>query len=389
MRTRTAFFELGLAALMGLQCGLPGCSHPTADRVERVEIPAPALAGSVLHNPSTVPALVFLPPRYATSERLFPVVYYLPGFTTDVTEYVDGTFDGFHLGRTLDRLVANGAIAEMVVVVVHGRNALGGSFYVNSPVTGRWEDYVLTDVIGFVESHYRVARDRSGRGVAGESVGGFGALHLAMRHPDVFGAVFALSPGLFAENGLEDFGFLSEPYVDAWLWQQDRMRAWPADRADGLFAAFAGELGAADGRFNARRLFGYAYGAAFTPDPGAGPPWVAFPFAREGGRIVADSLRLANYREGFGQLAAKVDSHQIALRSLRGIGIDIGRNDALKWVPQGARRFAELLLGVGVACRLTEHDGGHVDRLGDRIETEMLPFFSRIFASDADGGDEP
>lgn len=378
-----------LGALAGLLVAISGCARSTADRVERVELPAPSLAGSVLPNPTTVPALVFLPPSYATSDRSFPVVYYLPGFTTDVTEYVDGTFDGFHLGRTLDRLLSSGAIAEMVVVVVHGRNALGGSFYVNSPVTGRWEDYVVHDVIEGVESRYRVVRDRSGRGVAGESMGGFGALHLAMHHPETFGAVFALSPGLFDEHGLEDFGFLSEPYVEAWFIQAERMRAWPVSEAPARLADFAGELQAAEGRFNSRRGFGYAYGAAFAPDPDAGAPFVAFPFARDGDRVAIDPARLERFRGGFGHLAEKIHAHEAALRSLRGIGIDVGREDRLAWIPAGARRFTALLGDAGIPCRLTEHDGGHVDRLGERIESEMLPFFSRILGSGGSEGVEP
>ena len=174
-------FVRRLCAVGGLLAAVSGCGSSAAERMARIDVPAPSLAGSVMPNPPAEPALVLLPPNYAAGARTYPVVYYLPGFTTGITEYVDGTFDGFNLGRTLDRLVESGRIEAMIVVVLNGRNVFGGSFYVNSPVTGRWEDYVVRDVIPYVESHYRVARHSGGRGVAGESMGGFGALHLAMR----------------------------------------------------------------------------------------------------------------------------------------------------------------------------------------------------------------
>ncbi|MBZ0269206.1 esterase family protein, partial [bacterium] len=123
-------------------------------QTEVVEIPAPSLAGARFQNPSHLPILVHRPPGYDGSTARFPVVYYLPGFTTDATEYVDGTFDGLHAGRLLDALFADTG-APFLLVVVHGRNALGGSFYVDSPVTGNWEQWVAHDVVTYVDAHYR------------------------------------------------------------------------------------------------------------------------------------------------------------------------------------------------------------------------------------------
>jgi len=372
-RTRTALCLLLLAS---------ACSAADHRRVEEISVPAPALASSILPNPTEVPALVLLPPGYHESARRYPVVYYLSGFTTDVTEYVDGTFDGFHMGRALDRSAERGNGAEMILVVVHGRNDLGGSFYVNSPVTGRWEDHVLEDLLPFVETRYRTLPGPACRGIAGDSMGGFGALNFAMRHPERFGSVFALSPNLFDERGLEDLGILSDPYVEAWLIQEERMASWPAAEAAARLASFAEELQRADWRFARRRLFAYAYGAAFAPDPAGRPPFVAFPFSRKNGRIVVDADRVEKLRAGIGDLEEKVRRYGAAFRSLRGIGFDIGRNDRLDWVPRGARRLSRLLLEAGIPNQITEHDGGHNDRLGERIESEMIPFFSRTLCGE-------
>ena len=199
------------------------CSPERGPRTARIQIPAPGLAGSVIPNAAMQPALVLLPPSYDAGTERYPVIYYLPGFTTDVGEYIDGSFDGFDFARTLQRSVAAGLVRPCIVVIVNGRNVLGGSFFVDSPITGRWETYVVRDVVAQVESRYRTLARPEARGVAGESMGGFGALHLAMRHPDLFGAVFALSPGLFDSLGFETHWMLSPPYADAWWMTVDRM----------------------------------------------------------------------------------------------------------------------------------------------------------------------
>lgn len=370
-----------LPCAFALLLGLGACGEESPPRVALVDVPAPLLADSLVPNPASLPALVVLPPGYHGSVRTYPVVYYLPGFTTDVTEYVDRSLDGFHLGEALDDLVRRAAVRELVVVVVSGRNALGGSFYVNSPVTGRWEDHVLAEVVPFVEARYRVCREAPCRGVAGDSMGGFGALHLAMRHPATFGAVFAISPGLFDEHGLDESGMLSDASVAAWLWQERRLRLWPRSEAPERMVALARELYAADGRFAYRRGFTLAYAAAFAPRPEAGPPFADWPFRLEGGRVAGGDAARDRLERGFGGLTGKVRDHLDAWRSLRGIGLDAGRHDRMAWVPRGTRRLAALLAEQGIAAELTEHDGGHVDRLGERIAGVMLPFFSRVLAA--------
>jgi hypothetical protein len=204
-------------------------------------------------------------------------------------------------------------------------------------------------------------------------MGGFGALHLAMQHSHLFGAVFALSPGLFDARGFETHWMLSPPYTAAWWMTADRMRSWPRSEVPARLVGLSASLQASE-RFGYRRGFLLAYGAAFAPAPEAGPPYVAYPIGRMG---EIDAANLEHFRAGYGALDEKVRIHAEALRALRGIGIDVGRNDRLAWVPRGARYFADLLGQAGIDVQFTEHDGGHLDRLGERIETQMLPFLSR------------
>lgn len=75
------------------------------------------------------------------------------------------------------------------------------------PVTGNWEDFVINDVVNYVDQNFRTIQKVQARGIAGHSMGGFGALNIAMRHPDIFSCVYGMSPGLFDNNGLRNSPF--------------------------------------------------------------------------------------------------------------------------------------------------------------------------------------
>jgi enterochelin esterase-like enzyme len=158
-----------------------------------VTIESVALAKNLIGEKSERTIHVYLPPDYDTSTKRYPVVYFLPGFGD---RSMDTSSDA------ITALIQKGTIQEMIIVVAPGDNRLGGSFYVNSPVTGNWEDFIVQEVVGYVDNHYRTIARVESRGISGHSMGGFGSLNIAMLHPDLFGAVYSLSPGLFDENGL-------------------------------------------------------------------------------------------------------------------------------------------------------------------------------------------
>ena len=109
--------------------------------VTRVQVPGPSLAANVLGDSSTRSALVYLPPTYAPSpERHYPVVYLLHGFGDDPEMWETGRFQKLTVSLALDSLAKAGIAREMIVVMPNAKNAYGGSFYVNSRTTGRWED---------------------------------------------------------------------------------------------------------------------------------------------------------------------------------------------------------------------------------------------------------
>ena len=80
-------------------------------------------------------------------------------------------------------------VQPMIVVLPNGANKYRGSFYANSITMGNWEDFIVRDVVGYVDGHYRTLASPAHRGIAGHSMGGYGALTLGFRHPDVFSVI--------------------------------------------------------------------------------------------------------------------------------------------------------------------------------------------------------
>ncbi|MBI5446835.1 MAG: alpha/beta hydrolase [Deltaproteobacteria bacterium] len=348
----------------------------TTGTLKYVDVPAPTLKKSLLPQPDTERAAVYLPPSYDGSERRFPVVYYLPGFGDQILLYTDVQFyQGFALKGSLDRLIGQGRITEMIVVIPNGLTPLGGSFYVNSPLNGAWEDFIFTDLVRYVDQNFRTLVGPASRALAGHSMGGFGALNIAMRHPDVFAAVYALAPGLAAPGDLRTHPSFSDASVRGQVIALlDELRAQNACRAKVTLLSRASYL---NGVFDTYPLFALAYGAAFAPAKTGDSRLIAYPYHRVGTDLVLDKLVWDQYERGFGDWDGKVRQHLANLKALASITIDVGEKDEHDWIPRGCRHVSELLRANGVAHELVVFPGGHQDMLRERLEEHMFPTLSR------------
>jgi enterochelin esterase-like enzyme len=136
---------------------------------------------------------IYLPFDYESSSRYYPVVYLLHGYTDNDMGWIQ--FGEANL--IADDGIANREIPPMILVTPDA----GASWYINNyNGSVRFEDYFFQEFIPYIESHYRIRQMKRFRGVAGLSMGGFGTLVYALRHPDVFGACAALSPGVYTEE---------------------------------------------------------------------------------------------------------------------------------------------------------------------------------------------
>ena len=141
-----------------------------------------ALKHNLLGDPAYRSVIVYLPPGYHESDARYPAVYLLHGYDDTNTIWRDGFFQGFSVQTVMDRLIREGRIQEMIMVMPDGRNAYGGSYYINSSVAGNWADFITKDLVDFVDETYRTLARSESRGIAGHSMGGYGAIYLAARH---------------------------------------------------------------------------------------------------------------------------------------------------------------------------------------------------------------
>ena len=165
----------------------------------RPNISAPSLEGNLLGDVAGRSIVIYLPPSYDTSNLCYPVIYFLAGYSNYANNMAS-------VASLADAQIRSGTIREMIVVVLDSRNCFQGSFYANSPVTGNWEDFVVKDVVGYVDANYRTLKSPESRAISGHSMGGTGCIHIAMRYPEIFGHLYTMSPGLYDPNGVENQG---------------------------------------------------------------------------------------------------------------------------------------------------------------------------------------
>ncbi|MFA6029596.1 MAG: alpha/beta hydrolase-fold protein [Elusimicrobiota bacterium] len=297
------------------------------------------LKGNPLGDPRRREVQVYLPPSYLKDEkRRFPVLYYLPGFGSTSRSAVDPHPWKENLFDRFDRLVAEKKSPEAVLVVPDCFTILGGAQYMDSPATGDYEKHLVSELVPYVDARYRTA----GRAVLGKSSGGYGALRLALLHPETFPHAGAHSPDLLFEVC---YGRDIHKCVSALArWDHDFGRYYRDFRAARAKDAFPHEL-----------LNIAAMAACYSPDPKS--PWgFALPFDPYTGELepsvwarwkANDLLELAGRRpEG--------------LRALKTLYFDCGSRDEF-FLHLGARAFARRLKALGVRHRFEEHAGGHFD----------------------------
>jgi S-formylglutathione hydrolase FrmB len=343
--------------LVALSCTLPsarGDAPPTGSVVE-VTVPGPALAGNLLGETGRRAVNVYLPPSYARDPaRRYPAVYLLHGYQGSHAQWMAGGKE-WNIRDVMDRLIAQGKVGEMIVVMPDARNKFGGSFYTNSATTGNWEDFLVTDLVAAIDGRYRTLARPASRGIAGHSMGGYGAIKLAMKFPHRFGAVYAHSPACLAWGG--DLTPES-PAWDTTLSFRDWKDLQPNGK-DYLAQAFL------------------ALSAAWSPNPARPPFFADLPVATKGPLRRREEV-IARWSANMP--VAMVDQYRSNLARLRGIGFDVGTRDEFPHIPLGARALAAALRRNGIRHTYEEYEGDHNNRVPHRIEVKLLPFFSRTLA---------
>lgn len=143
----------------------------------------------------TVHYTLYLPADYDQSERSYPVVYLLHGYTDDNT----GWLQFGEVNRYADKAIADGTIPPMIIVMPDADS----SFYINSyDGKEKYEDFFIKEFMPAVEKAYRVKAEKKYRGIAGLSMGGYGTLIYSLKYPDLFAAAAPLSAAVSDDNAI-------------------------------------------------------------------------------------------------------------------------------------------------------------------------------------------
>lgn len=311
--------------------------------VQHVTIHGEALEGNLEGEAVDRDAIVFLPPSYfKDTTRRYPVVYALHGYSIGAEQWTHE----IRVPQTIEGAFANGA-KDMIVVLPDSKTVYGGSMYSGGVTVGNFEKYVVHDVVAYIDAHYRTIPDRQSRGLAGHSMGGYGALRLGMKYPDVFGALYVMSPCCLSPRPAPDPNSPEEKAFDAAV---AAMKS-PADAANMSFFQRA-ELATA---------------AAWSPDPKNPPLYFDLPV--KDGVVQQDVLNkwAANSPLDF------IDQYIGNLRQYRAISLDVGDEDGLRF---DTIKVHDILDGYGIKNGFEIYHGTHTSHVAFRFQNHVLPFFS-------------
>ena len=313
----------------------------TPGRVVIETVESTVLVGNPLGDPPVRRVAVWLPPSYGqAATRRYPVIYWLAGFTgTGEMMFQGGPWQP-GLGQRLDSLVAEGKMGEAIVVAPDCFTRLGGSQYLDSPASGRYETHLVDELVPEIDRRFRTRPVREARGIGGKSSGGFGALVLAMRHPTVFSAVACHSGDMYFELSVIP----------------DIAKAVRTLRRHGGVKEFMTYFDRAVTKQpdDVTTVMMLALGACYSPDADK-PMGIALPFDIETGEIDVAVWRRWKAWDPVDMAVVCAD----ALRGLKLLFVDAGTRD--EWnLDLGARIFVRQLGALGgITFEHQEFDAGH------------------------------
>lgn len=317
------------------------------------------LAGNAAGDPATRTVPVYLPPSYAVEPaRRYPVAFVLSGFTGRGRMLLNDQAWTPALNERMDALVAAGC-PEMILVMPDCFTRFGGSQYLNSSATGRYEDHLVQELVPWVDQWFRTLGGPAHRGVMGKSSGGYGALVLGMRHPEVFGAVAS-------HSGDMAFDYCYRGDVPAFA---TRVR-----HAGGLEPWLAGFVAARQKPredFDALNILAMA--ACYSPNPDAPPFGIDLPI----------DLATAEWRDDVWQRwlghdpIVMLDARADALRGMRLLYLDCGTRDEFG-LHLGLQQFTRRLERLGIAHHAETFDDSHMN-VAYRMDVS-LPMLARALS---------
>lgn len=315
-----------------------------------VMVHSPGLENNLLGDNPEREVRVYLPPDYfENTSKQYPVIYLLHGFIADHNTWWEGELGevNINIKEILDELITNEVIPPIIVAAPNSRNRCFGSKYTNSSTSGQWEDFITQDVITYIDSNFRTLAQRESRGIAGHSMGGKGAFTIAMKHPELFAALYSHSGGIMM-------------FETVYL----------GDRKEHLITASQLE------KFTLSDFFIYPYevascfacAPAYAPNPDAPPVYGDFPLTADG-EIIEETWQRWLQHDPYTMLLQYQDN----LKQVK-ILMDCGDTDFLN---SSNTLFSKKLAELGIIHKFEIYPGGHNDMAAMRFGSAGFEFLAQ------------
>jgi enterochelin esterase-like enzyme len=318
-----------------------GLIQPLADlekslkgKLDRIQVHGKSLEGNLEGDSPDRDVFVYLPPSYTKeTSRRYPVVYMLHGFGLRAQQWI-----GFANYGALERDLAKGTAKEMILVSPDAYSLHTGSFYSNSKATGDWESFVAVELVNYIDSHYRTFANRNSRGLMGHSMGGYGTFRIAMKHPEVFSSMYAMSACCMLET----------PEVTPAMAELEGIKTKEEATKSSQKSTFA-------------------RAAAWSANPGNPPLFVDLPVKDGKQRPVIAAKWAAS------SLMVMLEQYAPALKKYKAIHMNVGTLEPLL---EPNRNMDEALTKAGVPHHFETFEGDHNGQVPTNFENKVLPFFS-------------
>ncbi|OEI81762.1 hypothetical protein AST99_02440 [Formosa algae] len=310
----------------------------------RLKVPSQALKNNLINDPSTRDITVYLPPSYQTKlDKNYPVLYLLHGFDDTDSKWFGWEHHWINMNNILNTCMSNGSCKEMIVVMPNAYTTYKGSFYGNSETMGDWETFITEELVSFIDLKFRTLDQATSRGLAGHSMGGYGTLRLAMKHPDIYSSIYVLS-----SSSLE-IGRL--PNVE----NIKNMEAVHS-KSDVANLSFIESLH-------------MAFSAAWASNPKKFPLYIDL--AYKDGKPIPEILQ--KFKDN--QILNMIDQYIPNLKTLTAIAIDAGTDDID--IYKASMKLDQTLSNYGVSHTFEAYKGDHINKIPERMAEKTLPFFSK------------
>lgn len=340
-----------------------------------LQIESKYLENNLLGDPSTRNVNIFVPEGYNNDlQKRYPVIYLLHGqpasesslmyedpfnvllAVAGIQTGIDFPQEGFE--QWLNNLMETGRMEKALIVMADASNLFGLCYYSNSPTQGNFEPFITKDLVRFIDQHFRTIPNHKARAIVGQCMGGYGALRLAMKYPEVFSNVAALTPLEYTIDGIY---FVAQMML---IEEQIFGYSGPTDPYNAYYPF----------KFMTNAMYGAA--AAWLPNPNNPPYYLDLPFsyASNGTPIFNDERMQIFMGE---QLLSLIPRYQHNLQKLNSISFDVGLYDELG-LTQTSSEIHNLMAELEINHEFEIYEGGHLSQLYTRLEIALVDLSKQI-----------